>query len=56
MPLALLLASACSSNSGDAPGAISADEDRQLNEAAAMLDANSIDIDAVSNTSESPAP
>jgi hypothetical protein len=29
------------------PGAVTADEAHQLNEAAAMLDANSVDLDAV---------
>ena len=40
----LLLLAACSSQP-DAPGAITADEERQLNEAAEMLDANSIRLD-----------
>jgi len=31
----------------DAPGAVTADEARQLNEAAAMLDANSVDLNAM---------
>jgi hypothetical protein len=44
LPLALL--AACN-RAEDAPGAIGADDQRQLNEAAAMLDANSVDIDAV---------
>lgn len=38
---ALLLLAACSSDP-DAPGTISADEEQQLNDAAAMLDANSV--------------
>jgi len=33
--------------SGDQPGAVTADEAAQLNEAAAMLDANSVDSNAV---------
>ena len=36
----------CSSR-GDQPGAVTADEARQLNDAAAMLDANSVDANAV---------
>ena len=47
LPLALL--AACSRGSGDDPGAVSADEAAQLNDAAAMLDANSIDLDAVTS-------
>lgn len=50
---ALLLLGACSSH-GDQPGAVTADEARQLNDAAAMLDANSVDMNAVgSDTNES---
>jgi hypothetical protein len=45
--LAALLLAACSGNADAPPGATSADEDRQLNEAAAMLDANSISLNAV---------
>ncbi len=41
----LALLAACSSQPG-APGAVSADEARQLNEAAASLDANSVDAPA----------
>ena len=46
--VAALLASvaACSSGS-NAPGAVSADEQAQLNDAAAMLDANSIDANSL---------
>ena len=43
LPLALL---ACSRGGGDDPGTVSADEAAQLNDAAAMLDANSIDLNA----------
>lgn len=43
----ILLLSACAPERG-APGAITADEERQLNEAAAMLDANSISLDNLS--------
>ncbi|PTQ63342.1 hypothetical protein C8J45_106132 [Sphingomonas sp. PP-CE-3G-477] len=34
------------------PGAVSADEAHQLNEAAAMLDANSVDLNAVAAAPE----
>ena len=43
--LALLVA-ACSAQP-DAPGAVTADEAHQLDDAAAMLDANSVDTNAV---------
>lgn len=47
---ALLLLGAC--GSGDAPGSLSADERRELNEAAEMLDANSVALeDVVDNSS-----
>ncbi|MDQ1229849.1 hypothetical protein [Sphingomonas sp. SORGH_AS_0879] len=42
---ALLSLAACSS--GDQPTGLSAEENRQLNEAAAMLDANAIDLNAM---------
>lgn len=45
----LLLLAACSSQP-DTPGAITADEERQLDEAAAMLDANSVRLDAPADT------
>lgn len=46
LPL-LLLVAACSGGDGnDDPGAVTADEAAQLNDAAAMLDANSIDLNA----------
>ncbi len=48
--VALLLA-ACSAQP-DAPGAVTADEARQLNEAAAMLDANSVDANALDTTDD----
>ncbi len=38
---------ACSPGDNGTPGATSADEDRQLNDAAAMLDANSVDADSL---------
>ncbi|WP_375403103.1 hypothetical protein [uncultured Sphingomonas sp.] len=41
LPLALLLA-ACSATPDD-PGQVTPDEDRRLNEAAEVLDANSVD-------------
>jgi len=50
--LALFLA-ACSSHS-DAPGSTTADEARQLNDAAEMLDANSVDADAVTQNESAP--
>ncbi|WP_242095288.1 hypothetical protein [Sphingomonas sp. CROZ-RG-20F-R02-07] len=43
---------ACSSHN-DQPGAVTADEARQLNDAAAMLDANSVDANAVGSDNES---
>ncbi len=43
--LPLLLLAACSSQLDD-PGAVTADEAHQLNEAATMLDANSVDANA----------
>lgn len=45
LPLVLLLA-ACSGEP-TAPGAPTADEERQLNEAAAMLEANSVTLDNI---------
>ncbi len=51
----LLAAAACSAGGGEQPGALSADEERQLNDAAAMLDANSVALEAVSeNESDQP--
>lgn len=44
----LLLLAACSSQP-DQPGAVTADEARQLNDAAAMLDANSVDLNATTD-------
>ena len=51
--LPLLLLAACSSQP-DQPGGITADDQRQLNEAAEMLDANSMAPETVTN--ESPTP
>ena len=48
LALTALLA-ACSTES-ESPGGVTADEARQLNEAAAMLDANSVAPGALSNT------
>ena len=44
-PLALL--AACGSDDTSQPGAISADEAQELNDAAAMLDANAVELDEV---------
>lgn len=43
---AALLLAACSAQP-DSPGDVTADEARQLNDAAAMLDANSVDANAL---------
>ncbi len=43
---ALLASSACS-RSDAPPGAVTADEAQQLNDAAAMLDQNSVDLDQI---------
>lgn len=43
---ATLVLAACSRHHDDQPGAVSADEAAQLNDAAAMLDANSVDLNA----------
>lgn len=51
---ALLLLGAC--GSGDtAPGSVSPSEAQQLNDAAEMLDANSVDTDAVDIAGENEA-
>lgn len=47
--LAALAVTACSSH-GDQPSAVSEDQARQLNDAAAMLDANSMDANATAST------
>ncbi len=54
LPLALLVA--CSGGGRDDPGAVSADEARQLNDAAAMLDANSVDLNATTANDTDIAP
>lgn len=54
-----LTLAACSGSGDPSPGTTSADEDRQLNEAAAMLEANSVDLNAIAPTdptNESAAP
>ena len=53
---ALLLLPACSGARDDPAGTTSADEDRQLNDAAAMLDANSMDANALAPASAGPDP
>ena len=45
---AMLSLTACSAEP-DQPGGVTAEEARQLNEAAAMLDANSMDADTLGN-------
>ena len=50
--LAISVLAACSPASK--PGAITADEAHQLNEAAAMLDANSVDLNAVAAAPDDP--
>ena len=49
-----ILPAACS-GPADQPGQVTADEARELNEAAEMLDANSIDLNAVENENEETA-
>lgn len=54
---AVLMLAGCSATRDDAPGAVTADEAAQLNDAAAMLDVNSIDLNAVApDTNESTPP
>jgi len=48
---ATLLLAACSRHHDDQPGAVTADEAAQLNDAAAMLDANSVDLNAAAEPS-----
>jgi hypothetical protein len=55
--LLLLLASACSSDPDPQPGGLTADDQQQLNEAAEMLDANSVALEEVTaNTSTEAQP
>jgi hypothetical protein len=51
IPLLALALAACGS-ADDAPGGVSAEEARELNEAAAMLDVNSVSADAVATEAE----
>lgn len=53
---AALLLAACSSQPDDRAGTVTADEERQLNDAAAMLDANSVDPAAVATTNDQEVP
>lgn len=49
LPLALLMLAAC--GTGDpVPGGVSADEAAALNDAAVMLDANSVSVDRIDNS------
>ncbi|MBM6575902.1 hypothetical protein KCP91_05920 [Microvirga sp. SRT01] len=48
-----LFVAACSGGE-EQPGTVTADEARQLNEAAAMLDANSVELNAVTNDRDVP--
>lgn len=50
---ALLLLAACS-GSDDQPGGLTADEAKQLDEAAAMLDANAVDLNALDDNATDP--
>lgn len=49
LPLALLALSACG-DVGEVPGGVSADEAAALNDAAVMLDANSVSADQLDNS------
>ena len=49
--IAPALLAACSGG-GEQPGAVSADEARELNQAAEMLDANAVSLDAVGKEDE----
>ena len=53
--LVLSALSACSPTS-EPPGAVTRDEARQLNDAAAMLDANSVDLNAMDDATASSSP
>ncbi|WBH17302.1 hypothetical protein [Sphingomonas radiodurans] len=52
LPL-ILITGACSSEQPES-GAISADQERQLNEAAIMLDANSVSLDTIDDNGATP--
>ncbi len=51
--LALLVLAACS-RGGDDPRALTADQEQQLNQAAEMLDANSVALEEVAANGEQP--
>lgn len=51
LPLALLALAACG-DSAEVPGGVSADEAAALNDAAVMLDTNSVSTDAIDNSEE----
>ncbi len=53
---AAIVLAGCSRPADDQPGAVTADESRQLNEAAEMLDANSVDLNALDSTSNGTDP
>lgn len=53
-PISLALLLAACSGGEEQPGTVTADEARQLNDAAAMLDANSVDLNAVTNEQDVP--
>lgn len=55
LTIALLGLTACSSQPDD-PGAVTPEEAQQLNDAAAMLDANSVDAKALDSTDNGTAP
>ena len=54
LPLALLAGTAACSRAADDPGGIGADDQRQLNAAAEMLDANSVDANVLNDHESSP--
>ncbi len=49
VPVLLALAACGQSADNEAPGGVTPDQARELNQAAAMLDANSVSADAVIN-------
>ncbi len=53
-PIAVALLLAACSGGEDQPGTVTADEARQLNETAKMLDANSVDLNAMTNDQDVP--
>lgn len=53
LALALLLA-ACARDPDPQPGGLTADDQAQLNDAAAMLDANSVSLNAVQSNEATP--